>query len=54
MQQIEKFLAEYDNFELDSLEDYLPEEVLIEDGKPTRPGRTNTTATAISGFGCFV
>lgn len=33
MQQIEKFLAEYDNFELDSLEDYLPEEVLIEDGK---------------------
>ncbi|MFU8861497.1 MAG: 16S rRNA (cytosine(967)-C(5))-methyltransferase RsmB [Cyclonatronaceae bacterium] len=33
MQQIEKFLAEYDNFELDSLEDYLPDEVLIEDGK---------------------
>ncbi|MCA1801237.1 MAG: 16S rRNA (cytosine(967)-C(5))-methyltransferase RsmB [Rhodothermaceae bacterium] len=33
MQQIEKFLTEYDNFELDSLDDYLPEEVLIEDGK---------------------
>jgi 16S rRNA (cytosine967-C5)-methyltransferase len=33
MEQIHKFLNEYDNFELDSLEDYLPEEVLTEDGK---------------------
>lgn len=31
--QIEKFLDKYDNFELDDLSDYLPEEVLIEDGK---------------------
>jgi len=30
--QIEKFFDRYDNFELESLEDYLPEEVLIEDG----------------------
>lgn len=32
MEQIEKFLKEYDNFELENLEDFLPEEVLAEDG----------------------
>lgn len=31
--QIENFLKEYDNFELQDLSDYLPEEVLINDGK---------------------
>jgi 16S rRNA (cytosine967-C5)-methyltransferase len=31
MQQIENFLKEYDNFELQPLDDYLPEEVLSED-----------------------
>ena len=31
--QVQNFLAKYDNFELDDLSDYLPEEVLIEDGK---------------------
>lgn len=31
--QIEKFLKEYDNFELQDLSDYLPEEVLTHDGK---------------------
>lgn len=31
--QVQNFLAKYDNFELDNLSDYLPEEVLIEDGK---------------------
>lgn len=30
--QIEKFLSKYDNFELESLEDFLPEEVLTENG----------------------
>ncbi len=33
MMQIEKFLKEYDNFELEELDDYLPEEVLSEDLK---------------------
>ncbi len=33
MDQITKFLEKYDNFELEPLEDYLPEEVLAEDGK---------------------
>lgn len=33
MDQITKFLDKYDNFVLESLEDYLPEEVLAEDGK---------------------
>ena len=33
MEQIEKFLKTYDNFELMSLENYLPDEVLSEDGK---------------------
>jgi 16S rRNA (cytosine967-C5)-methyltransferase len=32
-EQIEKFLDKYDNFELDDLNGYLPEEVLIENGK---------------------
>jgi len=32
-EQIEKFLEKYDNFELQPLEDYLPEEVLAEEGK---------------------
>lgn len=32
MEQIKAFLEEYDNFELQNLEDYLPEEVLTEDG----------------------
>jgi 16S rRNA (cytosine967-C5)-methyltransferase len=32
MDQIKKFLEEYDNFELQHLGDYLPEEVLAEDG----------------------
>lgn len=32
MDQIKKFLEEYDNFELQPLDDYLPEEVLSEDG----------------------
>lgn len=32
MEQIKKFLDEYDNFELQPLDDYLPEEVLSEDG----------------------
>ncbi len=32
MDQIHKFLKEYDNFELQPLGDYLPEEVLSEDG----------------------
>jgi 16S rRNA (cytosine967-C5)-methyltransferase len=31
--QIENFLKEYDNFELQDLSDYLPEEVLTNDGK---------------------
>ncbi|MCH8569715.1 MAG: 16S rRNA (cytosine(967)-C(5))-methyltransferase RsmB [Balneolales bacterium] len=33
MMQIENFLKEYDNFELEELDDYLPEEVLSEDLK---------------------
>jgi len=33
MMQIENFLKEYDNFELEELDDYLPEEVLSEDKK---------------------
>lgn len=33
MDQINAFLKEYDNFELDDLSGYLPEETLIEDGK---------------------
>lgn len=33
MEQIKKFLAEYDNFELEDLSGYLPEDVLIEGGK---------------------
>ena len=33
MEQITKFLDKYDNFVLEPLEDYLPEEVLTEDGK---------------------
>lgn len=33
MGRIRKFLEEYDNFELENLEDYLPEEILAEDGK---------------------
>lgn len=33
MDQINKFLKEYDNFELEDLSAYLPEEVLIENGK---------------------
>lgn len=33
MDQIKKFLEEYDNFVLEDLSGYLPEEVLIEDGK---------------------
>jgi len=33
MDQIHKFLENYDNFELQNLEDYLDEELLIEDGK---------------------
>lgn len=33
MDQIKKFLTEYDNFELEDLSGYLPAEVLIEDGK---------------------
>jgi 16S rRNA (cytosine967-C5)-methyltransferase len=33
LQQVENFLKTHDNFELDNLEDYLPEEVLTEDGK---------------------
>jgi 16S rRNA (cytosine967-C5)-methyltransferase len=32
-EQVQKFLEKYDNYELDDLSDYLPEEVLIEDGK---------------------
>lgn len=32
MEQIQNFLKEYDNFELQHLGDYLPEEVLAEDG----------------------
>lgn len=32
-EQIQKFLGRYDNFELDDLSDYLPEEVLAENGK---------------------
>ncbi|MEX1010447.1 MAG: 16S rRNA (cytosine(967)-C(5))-methyltransferase RsmB [Balneolaceae bacterium] len=32
-EQIEKFLDRYDNFELESLKDDLPEEVLIQEGK---------------------
>lgn len=31
-EQIQKFLKKYDNYELESLEEFLPEEVLIEDG----------------------
>lgn len=31
MKQVEKFLEEYDNFELQPLDDFLPEEVLAED-----------------------
>lgn len=30
--QIKKFLDKYDNFELEPLDDFLPESVLIEDG----------------------
>lgn len=33
MEQIEKFLKNYDNFELVNLENYLPDEVLSDDGK---------------------
>lgn len=33
MEQIEKFLAKIDNFELESIEDFVPEEVLMEGGK---------------------
>lgn len=33
MDQINKFLEKYDNFELEDLEDYVPEEVLAEGGK---------------------
>jgi 16S rRNA (cytosine967-C5)-methyltransferase len=33
MEQVKKFLEKYDNFELQPLDDYLPEEVLTEDGK---------------------
>ena len=33
MEQIYNFLDEYDNFELQNLEDYLDEDLLIEDGK---------------------
>ncbi len=33
MERIQAFLKEYDNFELENLEDYLPEEVLTDDGK---------------------
>ncbi len=32
MEQVKKFLEKYDNFELQHLDDYLPEEVLTEDG----------------------
>lgn len=32
MDQIKKFLEKYDNFELEPLEDFVPEEVLAEDG----------------------
>ncbi len=32
-EQVQKFIDKYDNYELDDLSDYLPEEVLIEDGK---------------------
>ena len=32
-EQVQKFLEKYDNFELDDLSDYLPEEVLTHDGK---------------------
>ncbi|WP_069132879.1 16S rRNA (cytosine(967)-C(5))-methyltransferase RsmB [Rhodohalobacter halophilus] len=31
-EQIQKFLEKYDNFELEKLDEFLPEEVLIEDG----------------------
>lgn len=31
-EQIQKFLDKYDNYELESLEEFLPEEVLVEDG----------------------
>lgn len=31
-EQIQTFLNKYDNYELESLEDFLPEEVLVEDG----------------------
>ena len=33
MDQINRFLQEYDNFVLEDLSGYLPEEVLIEGGK---------------------
>ena len=33
MEQVKKFLEKYDNFELQPLDEYLPEEVLFEDGK---------------------
>ena len=33
MGQVSNFLDKHDNFELESVEDYLPEEVIIEDGK---------------------
>lgn len=33
MEQVRKFLAKYDSFELEDLSEFLPEEVLIEDGK---------------------
>lgn len=32
-EQIQKFLTKYDNFELEDLSDFLPEEVLVEGGK---------------------
>jgi 16S rRNA (cytosine967-C5)-methyltransferase len=31
-EQIQKFLGNYDNFELEPLDEFLPEEVLVEDG----------------------
>lgn len=33
MQQVEKFLEQHDNFELDTVEGFVPDEVLIEEGK---------------------
>src|SRR5690625_6142441 len=31
-EQVQKFLSKFDNYELEKLDDFLPEEVLIEDG----------------------